>query len=166
MKRQTENAFIDHTCKHLKGHSGPVTGVLLALPKLAFSAAGCTVRLWDVEAQTCLKLLQHEPDCPVTSMSWISTFQGIVTVDGAGKLRTFSLDDIEATNREIVAPSSVVAVISNNNGNTGTGGDIAGGGGGGGGGDGAGDGVLGNGVGGYHSNSNVVTLQKYSPKQV
>ena len=59
----------------LTGHSGPVTGVLLALPKLAFSAAGCTVRLWDVEAQTCLKLLQHEPDCPVTSMSWISTFQ-------------------------------------------------------------------------------------------
>ena len=114
MKRQTENASNNHTCKHLKGHSGPVTGVLLALPKLAFSAAGCTVRLWDVEAQTCLKLLQHEPDCPVTSMSWISTFQGIVTVDGAGKLRTFSLDDIEATNREIVAPTQRGLTVEQN----------------------------------------------------
>ena len=121
--------------------------LLLALPKLAFSAAGCTVRLWDVEQQTCLKLLQHEPDCPVTSMSWISTFQGIVTVDGSGKLRTFSLEDIETTNREIVTASSEVDVIA-------AGSAAAGGG--------ASGGVSNS---NYHSNSNVITLQKYSPKQ-
>ena len=69
--------------------------------------------------------------------------QGIVTVDGSGKLRTFSLEDIETTNREIVAPSSEVTVIS---------------------GDADADGGSGS-NGAYHSNSNVVTLQKYSPKQ-
>ena len=43
----------------LTGHSGPVTGVLLpAAPyqQWAFSAAGCSVRLWDVEQGTCLKV--------------------------------------------------------------------------------------------------------------
>ena len=66
-----------------------------------------------------------------------------MTVDGSGKLRTFSLEDIETTNREIVAPSSEVTVIS---------------------GDADADGGSGS-NGAYHSNSNVVTLQKYSPKQ-
>ena len=66
-----------------------------------------------------------------------------MTVDGSGKLRTFSLEDIETTNREIVAPSSEVTVISV---------------------DADADGGSGS-NGAYHSNSNVVTLQKYSPKQ-
>lgn len=56
----------------LTGHSGPVVGVLLCLP-LALSAAGCTVRLWDVSrgggGGACLKLLQHG-DSPVTAMTW------------------------------------------------------------------------------------------------
>ena len=44
----------------LTGHSGPVTGVLLpATPyqEWAFSAAGCSVRLWDVLQGTCLMVI-------------------------------------------------------------------------------------------------------------
>ena len=46
----------------LTGHSGPVTGVLLpAQPyhQWAFSAAGCSVRLWDVTQGTCLKVCRR-----------------------------------------------------------------------------------------------------------
>lgn len=47
----------------LTGHSGPVVGVLLCIP-FALSAAGCTVRLWDVQkcggVGVCLKLLHHD----------------------------------------------------------------------------------------------------------
>ena len=46
----------------LTGHSGPVTGVLLpAQPyqQWAFSAAGCSVRLWDVTQGTCLKVYRR-----------------------------------------------------------------------------------------------------------
>ncbi len=61
----------------LTGHSGPVVGVLLCLP-LALSAAGCTVRLWDVSrgggGGACLKLLQHG-DSPVTAMTWYKFHQ-------------------------------------------------------------------------------------------
>ena len=73
----------------LTGHSGPVTCVRLASPPspLALSAAGASVRLWDVEQGTCLKLLQHEEESPVTSMTWISTFKGVATVDSASRLR-------------------------------------------------------------------------------
>ena len=35
-----------------------------------------------------------------------------MTVDGNGKLRTFSLDDIETTNREIVSATSQVDVLN------------------------------------------------------
>jgi len=44
----------------LTGHSGPVTGVLLPgapYQQWAFSAAGCSVRLWDVIQGTCLKVI-------------------------------------------------------------------------------------------------------------
>ena len=58
----------------MTGHSGPVTGVKLSLP-FALSAAGCAVRLWDVTQGTCLKLLQHDEDSPVTTMTWTSTFK-------------------------------------------------------------------------------------------
>ena len=77
----------------LTGHSGPVVGVLLCLP-LALSAAGCTVRLWDVSrgggGGACLKLLQHG-DSPVTAMTWTSTFRGAATIDSSGKMRCFHL---------------------------------------------------------------------------
>ncbi len=80
----------------MTGHSGPVTGVKLSLPH-ALSAAGCAVRLWDVVQGTCLKLLQHDDDSPVTTMTWTSTFKGAVTVDTAGRLRCFDLyDDLDA----------------------------------------------------------------------
>jgi len=88
----------------LTGHSGPVTGVLLALP-LALSAAGCTVRVWDVTSKTCLKLLQHK-NSPVTAMSWISTFHGVVTIDAANILRTFKLENVENLSEEIISASS------------------------------------------------------------
>jgi len=88
----------------LTGHSGPVTGVLLALP-MALSAAGCTVRVWDVPTKTCLKLLQHS-DSPVTAMSWISTFRGVATVDSDNILRTFRLDNLETLREEIVSAST------------------------------------------------------------
>jgi hypothetical protein len=77
----------------------------LALP-LALSAAGCTVRVWDVSSKTCLKLLQHA-DRPVTSMTWISTFRGVVTVDASNNLRTFKLDNVETIREEIVTASSI-----------------------------------------------------------
>ena len=40
-------------------------------------------------------------------MTWISTFKGVATVDGRGKLRTFDLlVDLESTKSEIVMASS------------------------------------------------------------
>ncbi len=90
----------------LTGHSGPVTCVQLSLP-YALSAAGSTVRLWDVVQGTCLKLLQHDEDHHVTTMAWISTFKGVSTVDSEGKLRCFDLCDLETANHEIVAAASV-----------------------------------------------------------
>ena len=88
----------------MTGHSGPVTGVLLALP-LALSAAGSIVRVWDVATKTCLKLLQHS-DYPVTAITWISTFRGVATVDSQHILRTFSLENVEKLQDEIVTASS------------------------------------------------------------
>ena len=87
----------------LTGHSGPVTGVLLALP-LALSAAGSIVRVWDVASKTCLKLLQHS-DVPVTAITWISTFRGVATIDSHNILRTFSLENVENLKEEIVVAS-------------------------------------------------------------
>ena len=74
-----------------------------------------------------------------------------MTVDGSGKLRTFSLEDIETTNREIVTPSSEVTVISASSNED----DVCS----------SNSRDSGNPGAPYHSNSNVVTLQKYSPKQ-
>lgn len=72
-----------------------MTGVKLSLP-FALSAAGCAVRLWDVTQGTCLKLLQHDDDSSVTTMTWTSTFKGAVTIDTAGRLRCFDLyDDLD-----------------------------------------------------------------------
>ena len=88
----------------LTGHSGPVTGVLLASP-LALSAAGSIVRVWDVASKTCLKLLQHS-DVPVTAITWISTFRGVATIDSQNILRTFSLENVENLQEEIVVASS------------------------------------------------------------
>ena len=87
----------------LTGHSGPVTGVLLASP-LALSAAGSIVRVWDVASKTCLKLLQHS-DVPVTAITWISTFRGVATIDSQNILRTFSLENVENLQEEIVVAS-------------------------------------------------------------
>ena len=81
-----------------------MTGVLLALP-LALSAAGSVVRVWDVTTKTCLKLLQHS-DSPVTSMTWVSTFKGVATVDSSNILRTFSLEHLETLQEEIISASS------------------------------------------------------------
>lgn len=102
----------------LTGHSGPVVGVLLCMP-FALSAAGCTVRLWDVlkcgGSGVCLKLLHHDVRwlrfedvninlkfyygfcenlyvySPVTTMTWTSTFRGAVTIDAEGQMRCFDL---------------------------------------------------------------------------
>ena len=82
-----------------------MTKVLLCLP-LALSGAGCIVRVWDVNTKTCLKLLQHSSDSPVTAMTWISTFKGVATVDGDNILRTFRLDNLEALSEEIVSAAS------------------------------------------------------------
>lgn len=94
----------------LTGHSGPVTGVLLALP-LALSAAGCTVRVWDVNSTTCLKLLQHG-DSPVTAMTWISTFRGVATVDASSTLRCFKLEDLETIREEIVSAATTTDITA------------------------------------------------------
>lgn len=94
----------------MTGHSGPVSSVQLALP-LALSAAGSNVRLWDVTQGNCLKLLQHDEDSPVTTISWISTFKGVATVDLAGRLRCFDLSDLETNNHEIVLSSSTKQVV-------------------------------------------------------
>jgi hypothetical protein len=50
----------------------------MALP-LVLSSSGSTVRVWDVDSVTCLKLLQHCDNSPVTGMVWISTFKGILS---------------------------------------------------------------------------------------
>ena len=92
-------------------------------------------------------------DCPVTTMSWISTFCGLVTVDSVGCLRTFILTDLENQNREIITATSQVGIIKQENtlsshtkehknlGNS----------------------TYCDGV--YRSNANIMTMQKYSPKQ-
>ena len=94
----------------MTGHSGPVTAVQLALPSLALSGAGSTVRLWNVATATCLKLLQHDEDSPVTTMTWISTFKGVATIDTRGRLRCFDLFDLETSKAEIVSATSAVSV--------------------------------------------------------
>ena len=96
-------------------------------------------------------------DCPVTTMSWISTFCGLVTVDADGRLRTFKLTESDIINREIITASSQVDIIKNNElftcnnpsspklenfGNDFNYNNIP-----------------------YHSNANIMTMQKYSPKQ-
>lgn len=107
-------------------------------------------------------------DCPVTTMSWISTFCGLVTVDADGRLRTFKLSESDILNREIITASSQVDIIQNNelttyNKNDSTATNKTGG-----------SNTLGcnnsnkhdnnNNV-PYHSNANIMTMQKYSPKQ-
>ena len=105
-------------------------------------------------------------DCPVTTMSWISTFCGLVTVDADGRLRTFRLTESDIINREIITASSQVDIIKQYNGNelvihsnsnsttnenyrgeseknyNNKNSKIP-----------------------YHSNTNIMTMQKYSPKQ-
>lgn len=86
-------------------------------------------------------------------MSWISTFCGLVTVDAVGRLRTFKLTDSDIINREIITASSQVDIIRpnglsihNNSRNSNNGNDL-------------------NYNSLYHSNANIMTMQKYSPKQ-
>lgn len=98
----------------MTGHSGPVTGVQLSLP-FALSVAGSTVRLWNVLQGTCLKLLQHDEDSPVTTMTWISTFKGIATVDTRGKLRCFDLFDLETSKQEIICASAITDMHQDDN---------------------------------------------------
>lgn len=103
------NSTSEKPLSTMTGHSGPVSGVQLSLP-FALSSSGSSVRLWDVLQGTCLKLLQHDEDCPVTTMTWISTFKGVATVDSVGKLRCFDLFDLETTNHEIVVASSLLQI--------------------------------------------------------
>ena len=74
VRQQSGSQTSEKPLSTMTGHSGPVTGVKLSLP-FALSAAGCAVRLWDVTQGTCLKLLQHDEDSPVTTMTWTSTFK-------------------------------------------------------------------------------------------
>ena len=104
-------------------------------------------------------------------MSWISTFCGLVTVDADGRLRTFRLDESDIINREIITASSQVDIIknefnttnstlsSNSNHNKN---------------ESCGSNKYGNNNENYHqnkkqipyhSNANIMTMQKYSPKQ-
>lgn len=68
---------------------------------------------------TCLKLLHHSESHPVTTMTWISTFQGVATVDASGNLRCFDLHDHLGcnSNHEIVTASSTVKLKKNDNNN-------------------------------------------------
>lgn len=102
-------------------------------------------------------------DCPVTTMSWISTFCGLVTVDADGRLRTFKLTESDIINREIITASSQIDIIKHHNNN-----EVV---------------VHNNSMSTsinenygremnykknsipYHSNTNIMTMQKYSPKQ-
>ena len=106
----------------------------------------------------------------MTTMSWISTFCGLVTVDADGRLRTFRLDESDIINREIITASSQVDIIrndftncqtlssTNDNNNESNGSN-----------------KYGNSYCNnyqqnknnipYHSNANIMTMQKYSPKQ-
>ena len=47
---------------------------------------------------------------PVTAMSWISTFRGVVTVDATNKLRTFKLENLEILPEEILSASSEISI--------------------------------------------------------
>ena len=95
----------------LTGHSGPVTGVKLYLP-LALSVAGSSVRLWDALQGTCLKLLQHEEGVSVTTMTWISTFEGAATVDASGRMRCFDLSaDLESSREEASSEIIVASAV-------------------------------------------------------
>ena len=86
-------------------------------------------------------------------MSWISTFCGLVTVDAVGCLRTFKLTDADITNREIITASSQVEDITKNNiSNENNSTDKR-----------NGKESKCNSI--YHSNANIMTMQKYSPKQ-
>ena len=86
-------------------------------------------------------------------MSWISTFCGLVTVDAVGRLRTFKLTDSDIINREIITSSSQVDIIKpngvsmNHNSKHSINGSS----------------LNCNSL--YHSNANIMTMQKYSPKQ-
>ena len=102
----SSNTGVERPLTTMTGHSGPVTNVQLSLP-YALSSAGSTVRLWNVDQGTCLKLLQHEEEAPVTTMAWISTFKGVATVDSFGTLRCFDLYHLETANQEIVVASSL-----------------------------------------------------------
>ena len=92
-------------------------------------------------------------------MSWISTFCGLVTVDAVGQLRTFNLNNLEDANREIIAATSQLEIIKQNNScinnNEKQGANV----------DNSNAFCQSNMNGVYRSNANIMTMQKYSPKQ-
>ena len=71
---------------------------------IALSASGLTVRIWNVQNGTCLKLLQHS-NVPVINLSWIFTFKGVITIDTENVLRTFDLAQVEKLQQEILQPT-------------------------------------------------------------
>ena len=54
---------------------------------------------------TCLKLLQH-CDNPITSMTWILTFNGIATFDGQC-IRVYLLKQLDSIEEEILVPQQI-----------------------------------------------------------
>ena len=91
------------------GHSGPITALLISTP-VALSASGSTVRMWNIENGTCIKLLQHSPvPSTVLCMSWIPTYKGVFTIDAENTLRTFSFHQTNTcleVDHEIIKPNS------------------------------------------------------------
>ena len=103
------------------GYFGLITAVLISNP-IALSASGSALRLWNIENGTCLKLLQHSVSCPILSMSWIPSFNGVFSLDSENTLRTFNLNQVQTCQnqdpagiiQEIVKPSSSKKLESTN----------------------------------------------------
>jgi len=84
----------DQNCTSLftfSGHSGPITALTISTP-IALTASGSTVRMWNIESGTCLKLLKHSVTSPILCMTLFPSFNGLFTIDTENMLRIFILN--------------------------------------------------------------------------